>query len=58
VVFQPEGAVLFWSLDEAHNPRLALAIFHSTVVGLILEEKAAIFHGKSSGNTIELSLRG
>jgi hypothetical protein len=47
-MFQAEGQVFFGSVGEVHNPRLAHAIFDSAVMGLILKEKAAVFHRQSS----------
>jgi hypothetical protein len=45
-MLQAVGQVFFGSGHQAHDPRLARAIFNSAVVGLVFEEKAAVSHAE------------
>ena len=45
---EAKGEVFFGSGGEVDDPGLAVAIFDCAVVGLVFEEEAAVFHGKSS----------
>ncbi len=45
-MLQAVGQVFLGSGGEAHDPKLARAIFDRAVVGLVFEEKAAVSHAE------------
>jgi hypothetical protein len=57
-MFETECQIFFGRADGGEDPKFAGAIFHRAVMGLILEIKAAVFHGKSSRKSLGLCLRG
>jgi hypothetical protein len=44
---EAEVEIFIRGAREIDDPRFAVAVFDSAVVGLIIEEKAAVFHGES-----------
>jgi hypothetical protein len=45
-VREPEGQVFFGRAGQVHDAGLAGAVLDYAVVGLIVEQKAAVSHGK------------
>ena len=53
-VGEVKGEVFFGSMDQVSDPGLTGAVFHLAIMGSIVEQEAAVFHGRDLSWNVRL----